>query len=205
MAYLQLGVVDTSHFNSTKYPGVCNPSDSDTLAIFKNLQAQLNRVAQGLGLTKITVDGSIGPGTVALLAQIAANITSGGVSADPARNILAQTSGYTCVDVASNADMLGSAAQGMADQMSVPTQVQQPSATSTLVSSAGVVSKIRTPTPAATASLTDMLAGVDQTTLLALAAGAGAIIYFTGKPKRGARSTKSSRRASRRRSNYRYR
>lgn len=201
MAYLQLGVVDTSHFNSTTYPGTCKPSDSDTLAIFKNLQAQLNRVAQGLGFAKISVDGDIGPGTLGLLSQIATNISSGGVSADPARNILAQTSGYTCVDVASNADMLGSAAQGMADQMSVPPKITQPSSgSSTLVSSGGTVTHVSTPTPAS-ASLTDALAGMDTTTLLALAAGAGAIIYFTGKPKRGTRkSTKSSRRHARRRS-----
>lgn len=202
MAYLQLGDVPTSSFNSTSFPGVCKPSDTATLAIFKNLQAQLNRVAQGAGISKISVDGDIGNDTLMLLSAIGAFLAQGGVSADPARNILMQASSQGCVGVATQADTLGAAAQGVADQMSVPPKVSQPSSgSSTLVSSGGTVTHVSTPTPAS-ASISDALAGMDTTTLLALAAGAGAIIYFTGKPKRGSArtSTKSSRRHARRRS-----
>jgi hypothetical protein len=202
---MQLGVIDTTHFNSTKYPGVCNPSDADTLAVFKNLQAQLNRVAQAGGIAKVTVDGSIGPATVALLAKIVSFLTDSTPSVDPARNILLGTAGYQCTDIASNADMLGNAAQGVADAMSIPPKVSQPSGASTLVSSTGATTKITTATPAA-ASLVDSLQGMDPMTLLMAAGAVGAVIYFSGgKKRRSRKSTKSSRKHSSRRSNYRYR
>ncbi len=51
-------------WNSTKIPGVCKPSDFSTLAKFKALQEQINRLAQVKGTPKIAVDGDLGAGTV---------------------------------------------------------------------------------------------------------------------------------------------
>lgn len=195
MAYMQLGAVDPSHFNCTKYPGICKPSDFATLAIFKNLQAQLNRVAQALGFKKVTVDGDIGSGVTSLLSQIAANLSQGGVSVDPARNILIQAGGYQPTEAAANADTLGNAAQGVADQMSVPAKISQPSSgSSVLVSATGAETSISTPTPAS-ASLLDSLGGLgglSATTILALAAGAGVLVYMA--ESKGSKTKKSAKR-----------
>ncbi len=194
MAYLQLGSIDPSNFNSTKYPGICKPSNTTTLAAFKNLQAQLNRVAQAIGASKVTVDGDLGPGTLSLLSAVAANLSQGGVSVDPARNILIQAGAYSCVDAAQNADTLGNAAQGVADQMGVSSKISQPSGGSSLVSATGIESRVTTPTPAS-ASIVDALglSGMDSTTMLLLLGGLGAVVYFTG-PKKGRRATATSRR-----------
>jgi lysozyme family protein len=187
MPYIGLGTIDTSHFNSTKYPGICKPSDLPTLTLFKNLQAQLNRIAQAAALSKVTVDGDIGPGTIALLQKVAAWLGQGGVSVDPARNILIQADTSSCVAVASNADTLGNAANGVANTLGVPSKITQPSSgSSTLVSSSGQVIKVNTPTPAASAGLLGALGGLDTTTLLLIAAGLGAAVYFTGPKKKAA-------------------
>jgi hypothetical protein len=206
VAFLQLGTVDDNQFNSTTYPGICRPSNKGALAIFKNLQAQLNRVAQGAGLSKITVDGDLGNATLALFGKIAAFLSQGGVSIDPARNMLIQAGAYGCVEIARNADALAMAATGVANQMNIPPKISQPSGVSTIAMPGGGTQKITTPTPAA-ASLVDSLSGMDPTTLLMAAGAVGAVIYFSGgKGKRSSRaSTKSSRRHSRRHSNYRYR
>lgn len=205
MAYLQLGDIDASHFNTTKYPGTARPADTATLAVFKNMQAQFNRIAQAIGATKISVDGDIGAGTLSLLGKIAANLGQGGVSVDPARNILMQAAGYSAADVAAHADTLGNAAQGVADQMKVPGKISQPSSgSSLLVSATGVEGKVSTPTPAS-ASLMDAFGNMDTTTMLVVAGGIGAAVYFSGKKKKGGprknparRSTRRSRRHARR-------
>lgn len=58
-------------FNSTKYPGICKPSNVGTLAAFKNLQTQINRAAAAKGITtRIAVDGDVGSGTTSLLARV---------------------------------------------------------------------------------------------------------------------------------------
>lgn len=197
MSYLQLGSVDASSFNATKYPGIAKPSDVATLGIFKNLQAQLNRVGQGLKLSKISVDGDIGPGVIRLLGQIKSILGAGGVSADPARNILIQADTSSAAAVAAQADILGNAANGVADQMSVPAKVSQPApigGTSTLVGASGAESRVSTPTPAA-AGLLDAFGGLSTTEMVVAAGAVGAIVYFAGKPKRGGK--RSSKRVYR--------
>lgn len=57
-------------WNSTKAPGTCKPSDFSTLAKFKALQEQMNRVAKMKGFPTIAVDGDLGPGTVSLFNKI---------------------------------------------------------------------------------------------------------------------------------------
>lgn len=69
MTYLPtMGATDmvVPSFNTTKYPGTCKPANAPTLELVYELQRQLNRVAQMRKLTKIAVDGDIGPGTVKL-------------------------------------------------------------------------------------------------------------------------------------------
>jgi len=207
--YLQLGLnqeLGAVSFNSTTYPGTCKPSDLSTLAIFKNLQAQLNRVATGynalLGhsVPLVSVDGDIGPGTMQMFEQVQAWLTADTSSSGYATAaMIMQQDTSSCSAVASNAEALVPALQSVADSLSVPASISQPSSGSSgLVSSSGKTTTVHTPTPANSSiatSLTDMVAGLDTTTLLLIAAGAGAFIYFTGRP----RKAKGSKRPSRRR------
>lgn len=109
MAYLS-GFSDAGDplvFNSTKYPGTCKPSNKSTLDVFRELQRQLNRVAQLRGLGKIAVDGDIGPGTVSL-----ANKALGA----PAN----------CTTIAASADGYANQAKIMADNGGAPATVASP-------------------------------------------------------------------------------
>jgi hypothetical protein len=60
-----LGDLPTSAWSSKQISGVCIPLDASTLAIFKDLQRQTNRVLSRAGKALIGVDGRIGPGTKA--------------------------------------------------------------------------------------------------------------------------------------------
>lgn len=109
------------NFNSTKYAGVCKPSDVRTLSRFRDLQSQLNRVAQVKGLTKIAVDGDIGPATIKLM-------TSAGMV--PA--------GTGCSTIAAGAVAFTGLAKTIADAGGAPANVAGPIAKpSTLVSATG--------------------------------------------------------------------
>jgi hypothetical protein len=56
--------------------GVAKPMDVATLDLFKELQRQLNRVAQAKGYSKVDVDGRIGPGTVKLYGKAFGSTTT---------------------------------------------------------------------------------------------------------------------------------
>lgn len=96
-------------FNSTKVPGVCKPMDFKTLAVFEDLQSQLNRVAHAKGLPKIAVDGDIGTGTTGLMVKV------GMASA-----------GITCTAVAVAAGAFAAQAKQLADQLGAPAKVSGP-------------------------------------------------------------------------------
>ena len=68
--YVPMGDVTSADFNSTKYPGICKPSNFATLDKFKELQRQLNRYAYACNISdRVADDGDIGPGTIALLGK----------------------------------------------------------------------------------------------------------------------------------------
>ena len=204
MAYLELGLGSVS-FNSTSYPGTCKPSDLATLAIFKNLQAQLNRIVYaynkitGNNAALISVDGDIGPGTMQQVEEVQALLTADtSMDVYPTAGMIKAQSTSSCSDVANNAETLVAAAQAVADTIGAPASISQPSSgSSTLVSSMGKSTTVHTPTPAnngVATSLTDLVSGLDTTTLLLLAAGAGAVIYYSGKKGRRSKSKRRSRR-----------
>jgi len=204
VAYLELGLGSVS-FNSTSYPGTCKPSDLATLAIFKNLQAQLNRIVYaynkitGNNAALISVDGDIGPGTMQQVEEVQALLTADtSMDVYPTAGMIKAQSTSSCSDVANNAETLVAAAQAVADTIGAPASISQPSSgSSTLVSSMGKSTTVHTPTPAnngIATSLTDLVSGLDTTTLLLLAAGAGAVIYYSGKKGRRSKSKRRSRR-----------
>jgi hypothetical protein len=77
--YYELGATEEG-FCSTSNPqgsckplaGVCKPMTTEALSQFKDLQNQLNRVAQVKGYSKIWVDGRIGKDTLALYNKVQA-------------------------------------------------------------------------------------------------------------------------------------
>ena len=88
--------------------GICKPMDTATLAVYRDLQAQANRVAHVRGLAKIDVDGRIGPETVALV-----------------EGIMMASYGQ-CDQVAAIADELAQAIRGTADAIGAPADVSAP-------------------------------------------------------------------------------
>lgn len=107
MAYFPMGATDAPSFNTTKYPGVCKPSNTATLELVYDLQRQLNRVAQVRGLTKTAVDGDIGPGTVKLFNAV-------------------MKSSMGCAEIGAQITMFTSSVRVLAESLQAPTQVASP-------------------------------------------------------------------------------
>lgn len=158
-------------FNSTKYPGVCKPSNERTLAMFKDLQSQLNRVAQAKGIPKIAVDGDIGPGTIKLMTS-AAMIAAG----------------TGCSSVASAAVPFTGAARVIADAAGAPATVVSPAPArpSTLVSATGA--EVLAPAPGYGGSLVDswnQLSMPMRIAALGALGGLGYYVYKSSSKKKG--------------------
>ena len=107
--YYQMGTIDASNFNTTRYPGTCKPTNKATLEEFAELQKQINRVSVIRGFPLIPVDGDIGPGTVAALVRIGAT-----------------NAGRPCSEIAADADLYAIQAQTMADDLDAPSSVESP-------------------------------------------------------------------------------
>lgn len=105
--------------NWTSVGGVCKATNATYLAAFKELQRQLNRVLDTLGVAKIAVDGAIGPGTLAALQTIGAQATSASSYGLTGINL-------TCANVAANVQRLTLGAQRLADFLNVPSSVSSP-------------------------------------------------------------------------------
>lgn len=153
-------------FNSTKYPGICKPSNKYTLDAFKELQRQLNRVAQLRGLAKIGVDGDIGPGAVGL-----ANKALGA----PA----------SCTSIASSAPGYASQAKIMADSGGAPATVAGPLVIkpSTLVNAATGVEVIA-PSSGIAANVGNAFANMSPIAKLAAVGILGGIGYYVWKGRK---------------------
>lgn len=93
--------------------GVCKPTNLTALTFAKNLQNQLNRVAQVKGFSKVGVDGEIGPATGALFAKVQAAAGGSQIMGTPS----------SCTGIAPDADVLGSQVQVYADSLGAPLAV----------------------------------------------------------------------------------
>lgn len=138
MGYMSMGAVALTDFNSTKYPGICNPSNFETLDKFKELQRQANRLAQARGIAKIAVDGSIGPGTIGIMKQ------------------LLPGSGMTCNDIAIGAEAFTAQLRILADQAGVSKTVSGP----TPVTPPKIVTQAGVDLPAPSGMFGEMSTGV---------------------------------------------
>jgi len=200
MSYATLGSIDSSSFNSTKYPGVCKPSTTATLAAFQNLQTQLNRVAQAKNLPKVAVDGDVGPGTVALAGYVkavaaadatGADTTGDNTVADNAATLASVIDASSCTSIASRADDIAANAEMYATALGVPSTVPAPVNTSatTLVSSTGAETQISGAvqnTVSSAAASFGALGTMEQVVVIG-AIGIAGYIVFGGKKKRSRR------------------
>jgi hypothetical protein len=151
-------------FNSTKYPGVCKPSNVGTLAAFKALQTQLNRVAQAKGLTKIGVDGDIGAGTLRIMTS------AGMIPAGTPCSVVAAQVTISTVTAKTIAD-----AAGISSSVAGPLVLKRP----TIVDAAGRESIVQS--PAIGAGLVGAFSNLSTPMKLAAVGILGGIGYFVFK------------------------
>lgn len=201
MTFFQLsGVEDwcsTSNRQGSCSPisGVCKPMNTAALNNFKALQDQLNRVAEVKDLSKIGVDGRIGPGTLALWNKV----VTLAVIASPAR-ALSMAASSSCDILAEQAADGGAAAQvrSYADSLHAPTQV-----------AGSILSRPSMPNPDPSKppidppalAITDTLFGMVASPFgLVIAAGLGYAAYRLAK---SGKSTPAARPAQRKRASAR--
>lgn len=178
----------TSAADFTVVNGVCKPQNFPALAAARNFQGQLNRVAQAKGFGKISTDGAIGPGTLALFRKVQAAAPAGQIMGDPS----------TCMGVAPDVDVLGQQIQVFADALGTPATVSGPAVQ---LSPPSIVTKSGQTVIAPDAGLTGDLAKLSSVEKLALLGLAGGIGYMALRKRktRAIPSTRRTRRTTRRR------
>lgn len=165
------GGTSTSAADFTSVAGVCKPQNFPALNAVRAFQQQLNRVAQVKNLSKVSVDGAIGPGTLALFRAVQ-SASGGSVMGDPS----------SCMGVAPDVDVLAAQVKDLADTLGAPATVSGPLALTvpSIVTKSGKV--VVAPDGGIAASLASM-SGIEK---IAIAGVVGAIGYLvvTGKKRR---------------------
>jgi hypothetical protein len=149
----------------------CKARNFPALAMVKEFQSQLNRVATAKKLPKVAVDGEVGPATLSLFRAVQA-ASGGALLGNPA----------TCMGVAPDVDVLGADIKQFADTLGAPVFVTPPISLKapTVVTKSGL--HVVAPNSGIAGSLAT-LSGPTRIALLAVAGGVGYML-FTGKPKR---------------------
>ncbi len=166
------GSVSAADYTSVN--GVCKARNFPALAAAKELQAQLNRVAQMKKLGKIAVDGAIGSGTLTLFRAVQ-TAAGGAVMGDAS----------ACMNVAADSDVLSEQVKLFADSLNAPAKV---SAAASLSYPSIVTKSGKTVVPP-DAGITGDLASMSTIERLAIVGVAGAIGYlvYTGAKRRKGR------------------
>lgn len=105
--YSGLGSIDPSQWTSSG--GVARPKNSQALSVFQDLQVQTNRIAAINGITRVAVDGVIGPATMNAVKAVA-----GRLFYTPAASF------RTVDDVAASADVTAAVFKARADNLGAP-------------------------------------------------------------------------------------
>lgn len=157
----------------TSVGGVCKPKNFPALNVARELQRQLNRVAQVKGFAKVGVDGAIGPGTLALFTKVQA-VSSGQVMGSPA----------TCMGVAPDVDILAPQVKALADSLGAPATVSEPLSITppTILTKSG---KILVPPDAGAVGAFASMSTVEKLALLGVAGGIGYLLFAGKKKKKG--------------------
>lgn len=165
------GGTSTSSADFTSIGGVCKAKNFPALNASREMQRQLNRVAQVKGFTKISADGDVGAATLALFRRVQA-LSPGGIMGDPT----------SCMGIAPDVDVLGAQVKALADSLGAPATVSGPIAISvpTIVTKSG--QSVAAPDAGLLGSLAT-LSGVEKIALLGVAGGIGYLL-LAGKKKR---------------------
>ena len=163
------GSVTSADYTSVN--GVCKARNFPALTVAKELQAQLNRVAQMKKLSKVAVDGAIGPRTLTLFRAVQ-TAAGGAVMGDPSN----------CMGVAADADVLSEQVKLFADSLNAPAQVSA----AVSLSYPSIVTKSGKTVVPPDAGITGGLASMSSIERLAIFGVAGAIGYlvYTGAKRR---------------------
>ena len=168
MTYFPMGDDAVPSFNSTKYPGICKPSNQETLDLVYDLQGQLNRIAHMRKTSKIAVDGDIGPATIKMMAaQLGLNASI-----------------ITCDYVSTRLVGFIASAKRIADALKAPPSVPGPKPASppVLVLPTGEELAARPPAESAGFSLA-ALTNMSTPMMIGLAALTVGIVYYLLKKK----------------------
>lgn len=161
--------------------GVCKPKNFPALAASREFQAQLNRVAQAKGFSKISTDGAVGPGTLALFRKVQAAAPRGQIMGDAS----------TCLNISADVDVLGQQIQVFADALGVPATVSGPALS---ISPPTIVTKSGQTVLAPDAGVVGSLASLSDVGKLALLGVAGGLGYMLYKGRRSRRTLPTTRR-----------
>lgn len=166
--------ISTADF--VKANGVCKARNFTAMNYAKNLQTQLNRVAQVKGFGKIGIDGDIGSSTLALFAKVQA-ASSGQVMGDAS----------DCILIAGDSDVLGDQVKTLADNLKAPAVVSGPLLGGNKAGSIITKSGKKVMAPGASASILDSfgeMGGTQKLVLLGLLGGIGYMAFKSTKKKR---------------------
>jgi hypothetical protein len=166
------GGTSTSASDFVNVGGVCKPQNFPALAASRELQGQLNRVAQMKGFGKISTDGAIGPGTLALFKQVQ-SIAAGSVMGDPS----------SCAGIAPDVDVLSGQVKAVADTLGAPATVSGP----LLSSPPSILTKSGKTLVPPDVGLLDSLSSVEKIAVVGLAGGIGYLLMTGTKKRKGRR------------------
>lgn len=154
--------------------GICKPTGSASLELFKDLQRQMNRCLDAMGSAKIAVDGAIGPGTLAALQAISNAPSAGAYGLGSSSGFVVNTN--DCTSVSNQVLSITTKLSQLADYMGAAASVSSPSPAST-PTTVNPVTGVETPQPL-TASVMDTLNNMSTTEKLGVAGLAVAVGYF---------------------------
>lgn len=159
----------------TSVAGVCKPRNFFSLNVARELQRQLNRVAQVKGFPKVGVDGAIGPSTLALFTKVQ-GISNGQLMGTPT----------SCMGVAPDVDILAPQVKSLADSLGAPATVADPIslAPPTILTKSG---KILVPPDAGVTGAFAAMSTVQKLALLGMAGGLGYLLLTAPKKKKGSK------------------
>ncbi len=167
------GGTSTSASDFQQIGGVCKPMNFPALNAVRVFQQQMNRVAQVKGLSKTSVDGAIGAGTLALFRKVQ-SLAAGSVMGDPS----------SCMGVAPDVDVLGAQIKDLADTLGAPATVSGPIALTvpTIVTKSGKT--VVAPGGGLAASLASM-SGIEKVAIVGVAGAIGYLLLARkGKRKK---------------------
>ena len=162
----------TTSADFTSVGGVCKAKNFPALAMVQEFQSQLNRVAQAKGYSKIGVDGTIGPATMALF-RLVQTASSGSVMGDSTN----------CTGVAADVDVVGAQIRAFADTLGAPPMVAGALSIKapTIVTASGKT--IVAPNAGIAGSLA-MMSGIEKVAILGVAGAIGYLLLGTKKKRR---------------------